>query len=230
MGSRALRPGVHSGRWQLGLPLPAPGLYGRNRLEPHVNYEPSVLQQRRDGQHTRGLVGTLYVCLKPAWMLSTAPSPPSPSCGTGPNHTTGAGDLVDTGLPQIQWWAVGSAPEAISFDPRAASKQNPWSSTVPTAAAPHGEPRVPCYPARPCLFVSSHQRHSCLLFTPCPGSVWMPGLTASPVTGCRSTQPSLGTAAPGATSVSHLGWGWGMADGDSCQRPHSDLVDTQASG
>lgn len=59
------------------------------------------------------------------------------------------------------------------------------------AAALHGEPCVPCRPAE-ALFVCPGPSKALLslLFTPCPGSMWVPGLTASPVTGRRSTQLS----------------------------------------
>lgn len=151
------------------------------------------------------------------------------SLGAGPDHdrTAGAGDLVGAGLPQTQWWAAGSAPAAVGLNPPTQPLGKTFlGSKVLTAAAPHGDLCPAAWP-RPCLFVLGRQRHSCLLFTPCPGGMWMPGLTASPGTGRRSTQPSLGTAAPGATSVSHLSWGWGgRLTGAPIRGPHSELVDT----
>ena len=41
------------------------------------------------------------------------------SSGAGPDHdrTAGAGGLVGAGIPQTQWWAVGSAPAAVGLDP-----------------------------------------------------------------------------------------------------------------
>ena len=140
--------------------------------------------------------------------------------------------LVPTTTAQqglVTWWVQGFLrpsggqwalpPQQLVSTPHPpASGETFLGSEVLTAAAPHGDP-CPAARPRPCLFVLGRQRHSCLLFTPCPGGMWMPGLTASPGTGRRSTQPSLGTAAPGATSVSHLSWGWGgKADGGSHQR------------
>lgn len=99
------------------------------------------------------------------------------------------------GTRPTQGFLRSSGGQWVLLPKQSASEQTRPGGKVPTAAALHGGPRVPC---RPCLFVLGHPRHSCLLFTSCPGSMWVPGLTASPVTGTRRHQcESLGLGVGG---------------------------------